>query len=533
MDDYGGSGSLPPPASFFLPIISDSSGSIFPDNALSHFHVRLAQPMYLEGEWLCGLAEIMLPVFPLSSSRSADEDARPQAHADTSGAVGPVVVVDDDAGKRKRPQEEEKEKERNNAESERKRQQAETTTVRQQEEEVEQPVSGGLVPQFLGAVPEPDVTARAAAYAVPMPRDAGLGEAIRHVRGTITDVVLAGEILDVLRRLPLAEDVIYQNFVDPAEETDFITLPSGKRLEIEHLADSTPFLTWLRNLLTYMPDASNARELSVYIAEVWSEGPRHAPIHISEEDPKPAPPAPSESRVGEEAPLELPSFLSSVTSIPEVTARAAAYVVPMPHDATLAAAIGQARSSVTDDALASEILDVLRRLPLDSDIIYGNFTVAGEEKTDFITLPSGERQEIESLDVRAPFLMWVRNLLSYMPDAAAAKELANHIVDAWSGGRRRRRRRETSVLDDGTRLFIYCDVIQSSPCSDFRGRCLRILPLDAAVRHQILFPVYYYPVEMKVIDTVHMEIKTKHGRYFPFPDHEQPVVAVLHFRRYG
>lgn len=50
------------PDSFYLPVISDSSGHLFPDNKLSHFHVRLQDPiLFGNARYVCGLAELMLP----------------------------------------------------------------------------------------------------------------------------------------------------------------------------------------------------------------------------------------------------------------------------------------------------------------------------------------------------------------------------------------------------------------------------------------------------------------------------------------
>ena len=65
MDDFGHSGTQRLPDSFYLPLLSDSSGHLYADNKLSHFRVQLAEPLYLDGAWECGLAEVQLPVMPL------------------------------------------------------------------------------------------------------------------------------------------------------------------------------------------------------------------------------------------------------------------------------------------------------------------------------------------------------------------------------------------------------------------------------------------------------------------------------------
>lgn len=96
-----------------------------------------------------------------------------------------------------------------------------------------------------------------------------------------------------------------------------------------------------------------------------------------------------------------------------------------------------------------------------------------------------------------------------------------------------RSKRKTPDPTTGTRIFVYVDFIRPSLCSDFRGKCLRILALDTRQTQTSLHPVYYYPVEKKVIDGVFVEIKNKSGDYFPFEASDQAVVIVLHFKRAG
>lgn len=214
------------------------------------------------------------------------------------------------------------------------------------------------------------------------------------------------------------------------------------------------------------------------------------------------------------------------------TLRACAFAVPIPVDASLTNIISMVRSKITEDSLANEILEGLQKLPLDIDGVYQNF-VMDEEDTIFITMQNGVRLQVQRLSDDVPFIIWVRNVLSYADGEETAKDWMSEIVSVWKAGKTtsKRSRRSLNVIEDGTRLFIYCDVIRSSLCSDFRGRCLRILPYDSKARNQVLFPVYYYAVEQKVIDSIYVEILTKFGEHFPFPDHEQPVVAVLHFKK--
>lgn len=86
-------------------------------------------------------------------------------------------------------------------------------------------------------------------------------------------------------------------------------------------------------------------------------------------------------------------------------------------------------------------------------------------------------------------------------------------------------------VTEGSRVFVYCDIIRPVLCSDFKGKCLRIMPMNRGVMHQSLYPVYYYALEKKVIDTIHVEIMDKYGHYLNFAPSKNPLVLVLHFKR--
>lgn len=88
-----------------------------------------------------------------------------------------------------------------------------------------------------------------------------------------------------------------------------------------------------------------------------------------------------------------------------------------------------------------------------------------------------------------------------------------------------------AVVAPGARAFIYCDVIRPSLCSDFRGKCLRIVPVGDRMTNQALHPVYYFPVEKRVVDTIYVEVKDKYADYLALEASEQPLVLVLHFKR--
>lgn len=47
--------------SFYVTLPSNSSPEVYPDNTLTHFRVKLPQPITLEGQWEVGLAEIVYP----------------------------------------------------------------------------------------------------------------------------------------------------------------------------------------------------------------------------------------------------------------------------------------------------------------------------------------------------------------------------------------------------------------------------------------------------------------------------------------
>ncbi|KAJ8042584.1 hypothetical protein HOLleu_09369 [Holothuria leucospilota] len=48
-------------SSFYVTLPSNSSPEVYPDNTLTHFRVKLPQPITLEGQWEVGLAEIVYP----------------------------------------------------------------------------------------------------------------------------------------------------------------------------------------------------------------------------------------------------------------------------------------------------------------------------------------------------------------------------------------------------------------------------------------------------------------------------------------
>lgn len=175
------------------------------------------------------------------------------------------------------------------------------------------------------------------------------------------------------------------------------------------------------------------------------------------------------------------------------------------------------------------------------------------ESTSYLLLASGQTVQFAYED-GAPVQDFIANLMSYAATEEEASQWRDDAISTWtnllgSGSSAQRARRETdhqrppatpaapaalpslSFNSAGLRIFIYCDLIQSALCSDFKGRCLRIVTAGAQPSPQILFPVYYYACDKQVVQVVHVELKDKHGNYVNFRPSSQPTLVVLHFRR--
>jgi len=98
-------------------------------------------------------------------------------------------------------------------------------------------------------------------------------------------------------------------------------------------------------------------------------------------------------------------------------------------------------------------------------------------------------------------------------------------------GAAHRHPRSADSIEDGARAFIYSDLMRPALVSDFRGKCLRIVPMNKKTRHQTMYPVYYYAVEKRVIDTIYIEVKNKYNEYMPFTSSDQGLAVVLHFKK--
>ena len=208
-----------------------------------------------------------------------------------------------------------------------------------------------------------------------------------------------------------------------------------------------------------------------------------------------------------------------------------------------------------DEEQLRGILIQLKAMPAITDT--GNFVDESTETiatlTDgAITIEYSQQSKEQSLPE------WLGHVLTFAATPDEATTVLQDMVDAWEKvvtahprtvrsalypvydaeeqqqqeeelNPKRRRLDANDVI--GTRLFIYCSCIQPSLCSDFRGRCIRIVALHPSTQHQIFMPTYYFPLCEQIIETIHIEIKTKNNEFFDFQDSAHATCLVLHFRR--
>lgn len=179
----------------------------------------------------------------------------------------------------------------------------------------------------------------------------------------------------------------------------------------------------------------------------------------------------------------------------------------------------------------------------------GNTADPITEQTAYMEVTPG-RTVLYSFENGSTIPAFIANLASFATTVQEAKAWIDESTDIWqhlidSDGHRVRRdlavepnRAEPSgtgpgqVNDtDSERIFVYCDVIQTSPCSDTQTRCMRIISARRDKREFVLFPVYYMPCSQRVIQFVHVELRDKRGDAVNFMPSPHPTVAILHFRR--
>lgn len=249
----------------------------------------------------------------------------------------------------------------------------------------------------------------------------------------------------------------------------------------------------------------------------------------------------------EEAPRGPGLGASSASGIPPVVEADQHYLLSVPPTppVTLRQILEQSYGSVTRSTPqtrleAEGILAALKALEV-PQFLYNVADPETESTSELILQPSGDRVQF-AYEEKSQLQDFISNLASYASSPQQAGQWLGEAVSIWtellagSTGPAQRVRRDVETseppIDPALRIFLYCDVIQSSLCSDFKGRCLRILtagPRDSG--SQILFPVYYFPCEKNIITGVHVELKTKAGDYVHFQDSPHPTIIVLHFRR--
>jgi hypothetical protein len=189
------------------------------------------------------------------------------------------------------------------------------------------------------------------------------------------------------------------------------------------------------------------------------------------------------------------------------------------------------------DLLVRYLLSARGALGGEGNDIFGKFIIEGDgEEHACAAIKWGGRVEAITFptDQYKSLLDFLMHVSAYCEDLNEARNLLDFMVErvrARGTTPPIKRNRRSLDFREGDRIFIYCDVIRPSLCSDFRGKCLRILTYNPNVSHQTLFPIYYFGVEKKCVQTIHVELKTKHNEYFPFYASDQPLVIVLHFRK--
>lgn len=155
------------------------------------------------------------------------------------------------------------------------------------------------------------------------------------------------------------------------------------------------------------------------------------------------------------------------------------------------------------------------------------------------------RSILYSFENGATIPSFIANLASYAESVDEAKAWIGEAAVVWqnlidTSGHRGRRSTHAEpnrtgpgqpTDGGGERIFVYCDVIQTSPCSDTQTRCMRIVPARRDKREFIFFPVYYTPVSQREVQFLHVELRDKRGDAVNFMPSHHPTVVILHFRR--
>ena len=212
------------------------------------------------------------------------------------------------------------------------------------------------------------------------------------------------------------------------------------------------------------------------------------------------------------------------------------------------------KENLVNDEHAHEILEQIRTLRIPEFIM--NLVIEGREESALLKLADGStrRYTWESRSRLTP-REWLENLLTFAVTDEEAGQWIREAADCWKSlmdarapqGRKRRAypyqvsgsartwEKGGTRAEEGSLslVFLYCDIIQGALISDSRERCVRVIPVGPRHLYHSLFPVHYFVCDRKIMDFVHIELKTRANTYVKFQDPDQPTVVTLHFRRIG
>lgn len=187
-----------------------------------------------------------------------------------------------------------------------------------------------------------------------------------------------------------------------------------------------------------------------------------------------------------------------------------------------------------------KVLKELRSVPIPDVVENQVFDFA--EKTALLTLVDGSTRRYSWSVLDSP-AEWLANLSTFADSEAEASQWIQEAVACWNSlldahaPRARKPRAQVSEWggvgggDSVSLVFVYCDITQSALIADGKDRCIRVLPVESRNQHYPLFPVHYFICDRKILDYIHIELRTRSNSYVEFRDTKQPTVVVLHFRR--
>ena len=199
------------------------------------------------------------------------------------------------------------------------------------------------------------------------------------------------------------------------------------------------------------------------------------------------------------------------------------------------------RENVVTLKSGQKFLDQLSSLSV-PEYIQNVVMEGAEEKVSAIRLSDGSALAYSWSDQSTP-QEWLDNLLTFARSDEEAAEWIRRAVGCWRTlldtltPLPRKQRAVSYKVSESTRnnaislVFVYCDIVQWSLMSDTKARCVRVVPVSPKSSVYSLFPVHYIACSRKIIESVHIELRTRWDTYVEFNNEYQPTVAVLHFRR--